>query len=773
MTAASPARPEHVDELRTFEKIIRHHAGFQLILALYNDPAAYRDRLIAHLGRPASQAGRFDVRHCADFAEFEHQLAAACAAADWLHIVGLDAWLGGPECASRLQGFNLHREALAASCGKPVVLWLPVHLATPFALQAPDIWEWRRVVLDFSVVPEAVPDALAQLMQTMQRKLPEQREPSSYANLELALRGLSPSNRKRARALGLFHGGANLAVLRVMMGWTEKETRQFGNALAKTGLASHLGHGHLRLDPALSPYLLAQMAAPERERLQSRWLEAMLVFVEYLVQQQQKDAVQAAALTGWELPNLMALLELTAQAGDAATTIALCERLFLLLQFRDKPQALERIAQVREAAGRGLGAGHAYFQAQRNRIEHALTSGRLAEALETAQALHRRTLAMGTAVYPEAEYDKAAACYLLGQTLQASGAATEALSLHEAAQAHFESLAPHEPAAESMVAAALGEQGNCLLLLGRCDQAAAAYEAAMRRAEQRGDLRLVATEKFNLGTVRLQQGRPSEALAAYAQARASFAMLDEPGSVANVLYQTGMAHEDMGGFDAAERAYREAMAAWEQLGDTSKQALTLTRLGNLYGKLGRLEDAVRYCRQAADRLQKIGDAIKEGVARSNLAGILLKLGRTAEARVECRLALKVSYGHAAEPWETWAVLSAIESADGQTPAAAAARDQALQLFLAYRRDGGENHTYSGKLCAVVAEHLAAGQADAVTEALREVRNSADLPTDYLPLLDALDAITVGQRGPALADNPALSYDQAAEILLLLERLPKQ
>jgi hypothetical protein len=38
------------------------------------------------------------------------------------------------------------------------------------------------------------------------------------------------------------------------------------------------------------------------------------------------------------------------------------------------------------------------------------------------------------------------------------------------------------------------------------------------------------------------------------------------------------------------------------------------------------------------------------------------------------------------------------------------------------------------------------------------------------LISALQAILEGARDPALAENPALSYDFAAEVQLLLERV---
>jgi hypothetical protein len=40
----------------------------------------------------------------------------------------------------------------------------------------------------------------------------------------------------------------------------------------------------------------------------------------------------------------------------------------------------------------------------------------------------------------------------------------------------------------------------------------------------------------------------------------------------------------------------------------------------------------------------------------------------------------------------------------------------------------------------------------------------------LPFLTALQAITAGSRDRSLAEDPGLTYDQAAEVLLLIEAL---
>ncbi|MGZ3394111.1 MAG: hypothetical protein ACXWPK_08300, partial [Isosphaeraceae bacterium] len=54
--------------------------------------------------------------------------------------------------------------------------------------------------------------------------------------------------------------------------------------------------------------------------------------------------------------------------------------------------------------------------------------------------------------------------------------------------------------------------------------------------------------------------------------------------------------------------------------------------------------------------------------------------------------------------------------------------------------------------------------------LDQLQARADKPAYVVALLTALRGILAGNRDPALADDPALYVDDAAEILLLLERL---
>ena len=272
----------------------------------------------------------------------------------------------------------------------------------------------------------------------------------------------------------------------------------------------------------------------------------------------------------------------------------------------------------------------------------------------------------------------------------------------------------------------------------------------------------------------MQQGRFKEALEAYAEAREQFTLLDEPGSVATSWHQTGIGHYSAAQPEAAEDAYRKSLVLRVQLGDTAGQASTLLQLGNLYeSAFQRTEEAAAFFRQAADKYVDIGDVAREGFARSNLAKTLRKLCRLDEARREVRRAIQCDsqFGHASKPWITWSILADIEKDAGNAAAAKEAQNKAIACYLAYRRDGGENHTTSGRISLDVTQALVAGDPAAAASLLQEwaAHPKAAL---LLPFIRALQAIVAGRRDRILAESPDLDYAMAAEILLLIETLEK-
>jgi tetratricopeptide (TPR) repeat protein len=624
----------------------------------------------------------------------------------------------------------------------------------------------------------ATREALVELMAEMEQRFPGSREQSVFASVELSLRRLSPANRDRVRVLGVFHGGVDLEVLHMMMQCEVSDMLSLAKELVETGLATPNRYLHLTLNPALCPTLRGRLDAAEREALTARWVEAMRAYVGFLVEQSGQNAEVAATLTGLELPNLFALLDLVQRAGDAEATIDLTTALHRLLQFAGKPRLLARVGQARDAAAAlGDAWNHARFEAARTRIEQQWTSGRLREALAGAQALLQRARTAGERAYPDADYDLAMAYDILARVLPVAGGSEQSLPLLDEARQRFDAFATAQPGrgAEGMASACFIEQGDCLRKLGRLDEATAAYEEGIRRAEQYGADRAVAIGKIQLGTVRKNQCRYPEALKAYEEACERFTHLGEPGTVALVLHQTGMAYQEMGQLEAAEEAYRQALVIEVRLGNVAGQARTLGQLGCFYMYvLDRPEEAAAFYRQAADKHIEIGDTAGEGRDRNNLGDTLRKLRRLDEARREIRRALEceAQFGHATQPWMAWAILADIETDAGNPAAAAEAKRHAIACYLAYRRDGGENHDAPGRLSLAVTQSLRAGDPAAAASLLQQLAAHPDAAR-FLPFIHALQAIVAGSRDRALAGAPELDFRMAAEILFLIETLEKR
>ena len=130
------------------------------------------------------------------------------------------------------------------------------------------------------------------------------------------------------------------------------------------------------------------------------------------------------------------------------------------------------------------------------------------------------------------------------------------------------------------------------------------------------------------------------------------------------------------------------------------------------------------------------------------------------------------FGHASEPWKTWAILADIETDAGNPTAAAEAKRKAIECYLAYRRDGGENHDADGRICLAVTQPLLAGDPAAAASLLQQLAADPKLPAWLRPFIQALQAIVAGSRDRTLADAPDLHYTMAAEILFLLDKLEK-
>ncbi len=70
----------------------------------------------------------------------------------------------------------------------------------------------------------------------------------------------------------------------------------------------------------------------------------------------------------------------------------------------------------------------------------------------------------------------------------------------------------------------------------------------------------------------------------------------------------------------------------------------------------------------------------------------------------------------------------IESDTGNPAAAADAKRKAIDSYLAYRRDGGENHTDEGRFSLGVTQFLLAGDDAAAASLLQQLDTDPDLPS---------------------------------------------
>lgn len=619
----------------------------------------------------------------------------------------------------------------------------------------------------------------AELMARLDAANPGDRENSLYASVELSLRRLPPEMRERIKGLAVFHGGGHLVTMAEVLGIEDEQMQAIGAMLIKVGLAEKQEYSYLSFDPALPAYLRLELNAEQLAELETVWAEAMSDLVGFLYEQMFKDAHMAATLTLLEPPNLMVLLDwqerqLGADPAKAEEISGFAGSIEALLSTLNRPQALQRAVALREKAAQAVPDwGRARFAHEGLLIKRLLEQGKLPTALEQAKALLEKSQAAGTEAYKGADYDLACVHFLMGQVLSNGGQAAPALELFVQTQQLFEALGEQ---GGHMAAAALTEQADCLSELGRLDEAAEKYEECISRSEKQEDFRQIAVGRFNLAGLRYDQERYEEALAGCHEALTIFADLKEPASVAEAWHQIGIVHQEIEQYEEAETAYRRSLEINTRRKNLAGQAGSLGQLGTLYVTcLHRPEEGLVFYRQAADIHARLEDLRYEGAARNNIAGTLCQLKRYDEARQEIKRAIEClnQIGLAAEPWKAFNILHDIEAAEGHAAAAKAAWQQARDAYLAYRRQGGYAQFNSGKLADQIADAVQQGKGEEVMQELREITEAGRGDRPVAPTVPLFLAVLNGSRDPALADDPALAYHDAAELLFLMERLEER
>jgi AAA ATPase domain len=193
-----------------------------------------------------------------------------------------------------------------------------------------------------------------ELMTALHARYPDDREQSLYVSVELSLRRLAPEVRAQLQPLAVFQGGVNVGVWRLMTGADAETIRNLAAAVIGVGLGTDMGYGHLRLDPALPPYLLRELSQVDQEHLRARWAEGMEGLVDFLREQQFQDAALAAQLTMLELPNMLAVLAWLQETALPEKVVAVAAPVEALLAHMGRPHALAQATAVRAQAAQAL-----------------------------------------------------------------------------------------------------------------------------------------------------------------------------------------------------------------------------------------------------------------------------------------------------------------------------------------------------------------------------------------------------------------------------------
>lgn len=148
-TASLDLYPQHIAEMRRLQRQLTTTDRFALIVLEYNQQQ-YRDLLVERINATHPTASVLHLDDLPDFSEFETRLSGL-SSASLLHVFGLDRWFAGAEGDARIRGFNYHRELIARLWPRPMLLWMFGTDIRRFATQAPDMWAWRTMALDFNV----------------------------------------------------------------------------------------------------------------------------------------------------------------------------------------------------------------------------------------------------------------------------------------------------------------------------------------------------------------------------------------------------------------------------------------------------------------------------------------------------------------------------------------------------------------------------------------------------------------------------------------------
>ncbi|MEL6816920.1 MAG: hypothetical protein AAFP03_19270, partial [Cyanobacteria bacterium J06598_3] len=128
------------------------------------------------------------------------------------------------------------------------------------------------------------------------------------------------------------------------------------------------------------------------------------------------------------------------------------------------------------------------------------------------------------------------------------------------------------------------------------------------------------------------------------------------------------------------------------------------------------------------------------------------------------------FGHAVQPWRAFRILYDIETATGNLAAARVAWQQARDAYLAYRQQGGYAQQSGGEFAEQILAAVRQGERYEAIETLTQLAGDEASPDGIKRFILKLLAVIRGEDEVALEEDSELTYEEAAEVLFLRERL---
>ena len=215
----------------------------------------------------------------------------------------------------------------------------------------------------------------------------------------------------------------------------------------------------------------------------------------------------------------------------------------------------------------------------------------------------------------------------VGHVLLIRGKYSEALERYEGARELFRTLGREVDLGRTLSGGVL----QCLVCLGRYEEAFTSARQAREIFERHGDLLRLARLDSNIANILYRQDRFQEAIALYERAHEQLARVGAPQDVAAVLSNMAVCYTSLSEFEKALEAHHEAREYCRAHDMPLLVAQADYNIAYLYYLRGEYTRALELFRAAQEQSEHIGDAYHSALCDLDRAEIYLELNLSDEA----------------------------------------------------------------------------------------------------------------------------------------------